>query len=332
MEQVTDNPIQRAIYREAFTLLQAVNTLGTLVEKERELEERQKALIAEARRNPPVPPEINERYKGLGFTSAGLKQELEYEKAKREYDERVRNVYYTDEYIHAEGKLQRIRKIRLAKNIIQAAHSVMSTDVVLLPFEAFENILIKNKLTCGLFSEYTGDIPEKNLDEIMQAQKAIKKLPLRRYIKEMAKDYYYREILPPSKEWDDAHRFPFHESVPSDFKDLCTYLFICAPEEAMGGITNRDPLICAYTDAGILIFSAWGEEAEDPIVHKFMAFEKTIADLWKGAAPQITESFSSIHFAPKHKAKKSFGWVNEMLCALIGLIILFGLLVTYTLL
>ena len=54
------------------------------------------------------------------------------------------------------------------------------------------------------------------------------------------------------------------------------YFFICAPAKDMEKMHRvysisaaSDPFVCAHTDCGILVFTRWGEEADDKVVRKY---------------------------------------------------------------
>ena len=67
----------------------------------------------------------------------------------------------------------------------------------------------------------------------------------------------------------------------------CSKFFITAPKKMMGeGLrvtinprVKEDPFICAATKYGILIFTRWGEEANDEVIRRFEAFSKNLDKL-----------------------------------------------------
>lgn len=65
-------------------------------------------------------------------------------------------------------------------------------------------------------------------------------------------------------------------------------LFICAPAKQMRTIEKvvsprsfTDPFICAHTNHGILVFTRWGEEADDALIKKYEQVNELISSLMR---------------------------------------------------
>ena len=169
---------------------------------------------------------------------------------------------------------------------------------IFLETESFADILMKYNLTCGRLSSYTGEIPYENLVEIKAVHDKLKEMHgentysnimnksntiqqphiLREvYIdgekhKRCRRIYSYEEKEISEKEYEYLeeryNRFPFIR-----FKDKARpdELFIAAPRQDMQSdlnseIVSKDPFVFQLFPYGVVIYSKWGEEADDPIL------------------------------------------------------------------
>lgn len=187
---------------------------------------------------------------------------------------------------------------------------VFGHNTLLIRFDDFEQIIKKYNLTCGCLEDYTGVIPEKNLKELEEAKRNLKKakdfklnVPYKSYDypylsenirdllkveevdldivdKQKAKKY---KIFPftDAKEYKSKGRGHFSGERETGIRvssNISTNLFIVAPNKEMKNgvkfshfVKSKDPFICSYTPFGIMVHTAWGEEAEDEVLEKYYA-------------------------------------------------------------
>ena len=269
-----------------------------------------------------TPPEI-QRLINMGFENAEkvrkYKRELQinqeiYERKCAEvisFNEKRRDIIAKNEKLFE--KLKFLLKIR----------QIYGKDTLLLPYNAFFSILKENNLTCGLFKDYLGEIPDDKLQEIqdlmsIQPIKEIETLYKITFLSVIPEDSYWKESI---------ELFPFHfgrtelmttayergigvyekpsglysyrvlyngdyvttfrpkyGSFLSDER-VGTRFFIVAPEQLMKDkviirdAPNPDPLICAFTEHGIIVTVRWGEEANDKVIQRFEAFNNSLEKL-----------------------------------------------------
>ncbi len=285
--QRTGAPIQTAMLVEMIRLLQQCQQVVDLPE------------VGEAPDAPGKTAEIL-RLESMGFTNAapvaGYKRQMgQYEASRKIWE--TRNKAKTD------VQVLRLNRIMAVRTLIDARQT-FGEDTLLIPYGDFERLIRRYDLVCGPFSSYHGDIPADKADEIESLQDLIKKAG-HGYINELApltglryssSEYAWFSIPGYIK------RFPFAKNTVTFYrwwpdwmvdmrgnkiKDGWKYeyevgipveLFICAPSRHMDKIrplrvprlvSHGDPFICAHTDYGILVFTRWGEEADDEIVRKY---------------------------------------------------------------
>ena len=222
-----------------------------------------------------------ERLASLGFNKSKLNREantmrkMEREKQFEE-DKRLFMIKKTHEdNVSAFKLLARYRK-------------EIYRDTLLVTYKDFDSIMRRYDLVCGTFDKYLGDVPFDKIGEIER-------------VVELADNRKLIGVNPvfPILEYRDSEyklpkhlaRFPFAMAICWDGIDVYgqimsrnkftfgsgIYLFICAPAKEMEAVNyNRiiirsttDPFICAHTNYGILVFSRWGEEANDDVVKKY---------------------------------------------------------------
>lgn len=306
--QRTSAPIQTAMLVEMIRLLQQCQEVITLPEVGDE---------------PSMPDMTAEAYRleKMGFTNARpmakFRQQIEeYERSRKSWDKRMR----------AQLNVQSVRLNRIAtvRTLIEA-RKTFGEDTLLIPYGDFEQLIRKYNLVCGPFSSYKGDIPADKLNEISDLQQLMKdKKPS--YINKLAPitsleyssvEYAWFNIpgyikrFPFAKKsasynswWPDwlvdMHGNKIRDSWKSEYKTGSPIsLFICAPSRDMEKIrairsprilSYSDPFICAHTDYGILVFTRWGEEADDKIIRKYEA-----ANVWLDKARNfITTQFKEM--------------------------------------
>lgn len=220
-------------------------------------------------------------------------------------------------------KQGKIDKLKNTCSVYIKCRKVFGPDTLLIRYEDFYKLMRKNGLVCGMFENYTGEIPDDKLKEIQNLINipgaTVNNLPKTdrssNYrvpsevktlypIKEVSGMYVKRKLP------DELARFPFvipkgnlsdscypnyfpasntdilglelgRYSTNRDYridavKNNGSKFFICAPEKEMDNSWRvkhtlkrvEDPMICSYTDYGILIHTRWGEEANLDIIKR----------------------------------------------------------------
>lgn len=216
---------------------------------------------------------------------------------------------------------------------IREVKDCFGENVIVIKRSDFVSIVEKYNLQCGTFDNYTGVVPEKNIDEIESVFEIIKKFYMfdeellnkyvnlekvfvhttrdrdgiereRRYMTRVNsfsmtrinKFKYRKELKIFSRipllyntgrgfDWNADKQFGkegFGRAMTRvDRNESYRNLFICAPRQEMKNglkiITlskkqAEDPFICSFCDYGIIIYTAWGKEAEDEMLNKYKNF------------------------------------------------------------
>lgn len=164
-------------------------------------------------------------------------------------------------------------------------------DVIVLPYAEFFEVLEKFNLACGPVSAYTGLIPEENIAEMDRATKVIEELKgsvtlFNREWKHIRKAFIDKDTEDVEKKVNKLSRFPYSQNHYNGHTWAVseTDWIIAAPvNEIMDNIEievfssielnkkklAEDPLALKFTDYGVAIFSAWGEEANLDIFEKY---------------------------------------------------------------
>lgn len=249
----------------------------------------------------PTEPEMPENLRELqrlGFTNT--EQWKEHKQLMIEYEQHLKAYEQAVQYSH---------DIQQTVETYLYARRDYGEDTLLIRFDDFERLMDKYNLVCGPFDAYLGSVP---LDKMADIDKVVGRTrgwmkPV--YVNSLDVVSGY-EII---NHYDDIElpvylrRFPFvpggsgvfgkdfHGNKTWDF-DLgykldikkSTDLFICAPAKDMRQLervshaTNyRDPFICAHTNYGILVFTRWGEEANDAIVRMYEQIGRMLGELEK---------------------------------------------------
>lgn len=182
-----------------------------------------------------------------------------------------------------EKERDKLRELRTAFEIYLNARRAFGPETLFISFGDFFKVIMKKRLICGSFSDYKGDVPVDVLEKLNSLE-----IPkeLSHYISPLwhisAADGIISRKL---------RKFPFiingirdidGRYISRDYRpttDGVSKLFICAPEKEMNVLHEHvvvqkvlppplDPLICAYTEYGIIIVCKWGEEADLPIIKK----------------------------------------------------------------
>lgn len=170
---------------------------------------------------------------------------------------------------------------------------------IFLPTNDFIRLLRKYNLACGPLDFYKGNIPDENLEEILHTVETLERLKennpysnkkdenaFHRRISRIIfnSDSYFFHSSPRVKEEEikDNLCFPFEGFVQLKYRTnvlenyveiSSTDLFIAAPAQDMNqiveisyrNIRSEDPFVFQLTPYGVVIFSKWGEEAEDEV-------------------------------------------------------------------
>lgn len=216
---------------------------------------------------------------------------------------------------------------------IREVKDCFGENVIVVKRSDFISIVEKYDLRCGTFDNYTGVVPEKNIDEIESILEIIKKFYMfdkellekysnlektfvqtirdrdgisreKRYITQVTKFEitrinrlkYRKELKIFSRipllyntgrgfDWNADKQFGKEGFGKAMFRvdrdENLKNLFICAPRQEMkNGLKIRtiskkqaeDPFICSFCDYGIIIYTAWGKEAEDEMLNKYKSF------------------------------------------------------------
>ena len=249
-----------------------------------------------------IEPERVKALRAAGFTSAP--EVIKYEEtAKAIRDRRRVNEGEKRKYLNAFKTLLRARQ-------------VYGPDTLLLPYDQFFELCKKHKLVCGGCEEFIGDIPDDKLQEMVTIKskgKISEIIPLmcvyesiyhvnndssdKKVKKEVSE--HLREDFPFVRMYDydgvvfaDGHRgsrdnyrtrwgaVEFKCGDPQPF-------FMCAPEKMFTerrkmkltiDKTPKDPILCSLTEHGILLFTRWGEEANDNIVKRYEELGEKISE------------------------------------------------------
>lgn len=233
-------------------------------------------------------------------------------------------------------KQGKIDKLKNTCSFYIKCRKVFGPDTLLIRYEDFYELMRKNGLVCGMFENYTGEIPDDKLKEIQNLINipgaTVNNLPKTDKssdyrvpsevktlypIKKMSGIYVKRKLP------DELTRFPFViskgntyfcDSNTTDILGLelgrySTYedyridavenngfkFFICAPEKEMDNSWRvkhtlrrvEDPMICSYTDYGILIHTRWGEEANLDIIKRHEKLNSLVDQRAKGLGVEL---------------------------------------------
>ena len=213
-------------------------------------------------------------------------------------------------------------KLRDWFRVLLRGRNLFGSDTLLIRFEDFFQLMKKNNLVCGTFSDYLGDIPDENLKEIeklvntntmclVDELRPIKEIECDDYLPE--KIYRFPFVVSQGAYWFDIlnkkTRLWFDGGAPSNYKvstiGSSFRFFICAPEKKMKPLEKRitfrkvkDPFICSYNSRvnSVFIHSRWGEEAKSSTIRRYETLNKLILERIKdlNLKTEIESSISSV--------------------------------------
>lgn len=243
-----------------------------------------------------VPKELQQEYNKL--CSLGLQNTTNAKILEAKIDE----IKKLNDKIESDNSY--IEHLKEAYIFMKELHKVFGTDAMLIRFDDFKYLLKKYNLVCGKLSSYQGSIPEKNVQELSKVTEIIESLEDKDwygYQRLWQKNQILKKGFIPiylieeigqnniTKETRELlSRFPY--STNDRFVEIGSLkldrnvqldrkynpLFIAAPAQEMNTsvkftdrVISQDPFICSYSQYGIVVFSKWGEEAEDEILDKY---------------------------------------------------------------
>lgn len=252
-----------------------------------------------------IEPERVKALRAAGFTSAP--EVVKYDETAKALRVRRRvNEGEKKKYLNAFKTLLRARQ-------------TYGPDTLLLSYDQFMELCKKHKLVCGGCEEFIGDIPDNKLQEmviIKNKGRISEIIPLmcvyesiyhvnndssdKRVKKEV--NEHLKEDFPFIRRYDydgvvfaDGHhgsRSNYGSSFGAiEFK--CgdpQIFFMCAPKKMFTerreikltiDRTPKDPILCSLTEHGILLFTRWGEEANDETIKKYEKLGEKISEYQK---------------------------------------------------
>ena len=193
--------------------------------------------------------------------------------------------------------------------VLLKARKVYGNSTLLIPVSQFMEICKKHKLTCGGLDEFIGEIPDDKLQEIVELQQKTvidEIIPLRSVYKATFTGSGGRSSREEREEVlkhlsDDfpflrKSRSGYHVTFADGHEMTCSFMefdcgkmtpfFMCAPEKMFSERKkiqhvwdkSRDPFMCSLTKYGILIFTRWGEEANDKTIKAYEDLDRKISE------------------------------------------------------
>ena len=259
--------------------------IGILIAMEQLIKDAREYNVLQKTKVEPTPIEMGSEVKALmsaGFTNHKLV--IEYENRIKQRAEKIREAYEREIGLYHSVK---------ALRTLMAARQYYGDDTLYLPFDKFGALCKKYDLKCGEFADYMGDVPNEKLNEILSLQRKGRQLNdiiMFRPIRKIENRYYSCGDDEEAEVRRHFSKFPFVRSadgfrnrhivhidgtereyayVDFEFGEY-TQFFITAPKHMFKKHSlvkkNKDPFICSITDLGVLIFTRWGEEADDEII------------------------------------------------------------------
>lgn len=265
-----------------FTTTSAPVQTAMLVEMIRLLQQCQQVMPDAAMPKAPEMTEQQRKLQELGFTNT-----VEMQQWKRKQKAWQQQMGAMAEAIGYK------RNLRRSVEILIDARQTYGDDTLLIPYGDFERLMRKYNLVCGPFEAYKGRVPLSKMADIAR----LKNQPAPHYINRLFHVSGYRVL----SSWtfggipEYLVRFPYTKSGSTHGRDLhdqphydwgnlgyelkigaAEDFFICAPAKDMEKMhrvysirSASDPFVCAHTDCGMLVFTRWGEEADDKVVRKY---------------------------------------------------------------
>jgi len=265
-----------------FTTTSAPVQTAMLVEMIRLLQQCQQMMHDAAMPKAPEMTEQQRKLQELGFTNTVEMQQ--WQQKKKAWRQQMGAMAEANGYK---------RNLRRSVEILIDARQTYGDDTLLIPYGDFERLMRKYNLVCGPFKAYKGRVPLSKMADIAR----LKNQPAPHYINRLFHVSGYRVLsswtfggIPeylvrfPYTKSGDTHGRDLHDQPQYDWDNLGYELkigaaedfFICAPAKDMEKMhrvysirSASDPFVCAHTDCGILVFTRWGEEADDEVVRMY---------------------------------------------------------------
>lgn len=265
-----------------FTTTSAPVQTAMLVEMIRLLQQCQQVMPDAAMPKAPEMTEQQRKLQELGFTNTVEMQQ--WQRKQEAWRQQMGAMAEANDYK---------RNLRRSVEILIDARRTYGDDTLLIPYGDFERLMRKYNLVCGPFEAYKGRVPLSKMADIAR----LKNQPAAHYINCLSHISGYRVLsswnfggIPeylvrfPYTKSGSTHGRDLHDQPQYDWDNLGYELnigaaedfFICAPAKDMEKMHRvysisaaSDPFVCAHTDYGILVFTRWGEEADDKVVRKY---------------------------------------------------------------
>lgn len=215
----------------------------------------------------------------IGFISAKTERLKRYEEKLSVAEHRLSAL--NDEHRNIEYQ-------KATKEILQHLKKDFGEETLFVSYDDFEKVLNKYNLICGRLSDYKGVLPEHKMSDIRR----VLSMEIPEFWKDKISELVsaYDVIISPFRngfrkydplEFDYRFSLLVSGSYPEGYTAHIgnfVKFFIAAPAHEMKTKEEiqeeaerraRDPFICAHTKWGIIIFTKWGEEAEDKIIKKY---------------------------------------------------------------
>lgn len=163
-------------------------------------------------------------------------------------------------------------------------------DCIFLKVDDFVTLLQKYNLVCGHLYDYEGEIPYEKLEEIKEVKETLDRVKEENIYSNVFTDdnvigelfgctmlvgYKKRKSIrvdstEAKNQLDKCRRYPFYGRDMNPLDN--TELFIAAPAHDMKSsindfhIKSEDPFMFQLFPYGVVIYSKWGDEANDPIL------------------------------------------------------------------
>lgn len=207
--------------------------------------------------------------------------------------DRIRNIYAYN---------RNIIKARELLDYVKTMNEFLGDSVILVSRDSFYKLCHKYKLSIGFLEQFTGVIPNSNLEELSDIKYKLDnysgyvKLDTNKHIVRIKRIYNFSNKIDfsISKYFDDNFNIISHPAYIYNMGDIEEFknkewakkvslsvhyvrrdeMFIACPksnlQEKVVIVSNPiDPIIFQYCPFGVLIYTMWGKEAEDKVFEEY---------------------------------------------------------------
>jgi len=202
------------------------------------------------------------------------------------------------------SQVEKREALQTALKVLIRARKKYGPNTLLMPIDQFIQICKNHNLVCGTFDQYTGEIPLEKLQEITRLKRVNSTPDLLFKVNKIIKTGSGGFSSKKEYQTFDQHfdkNFPFFNDVCGsfiyrvefldstqatfhymEFEYTQDYYFIAAPKKMMSGEVqevyepNKDPIIWGLHGKYVLIFTRWGEEANDEVIRRYEAFNRKL--------------------------------------------------------